>query len=146
MTAPLARTVGWPSSPKVLVHAIAGEFGCYASTRFPGPEEPFGDVEKLAKSGTAVVRVVRLGGDRNKTDDHARVAVDVIADGEGPAEDLAESIATWAVDTSPIRAIGLMIDRAVVEVPPHEVPYADPTVTQFSMVLVTTSRRFESRR
>jgi hypothetical protein len=76
VTAPLARTVGWPSSPKVLVHAIAGEFGCYASTR----------------------------------------------------------------------AIGLMIDRAVVEVPPHEVPYADPTVTQFSMVLVTTSRRFESRR
>lgn len=144
MSAP-PRATGWPSAPYVLVNAIGDRWPVYAATRFPGPESPDGDVQALVGRGLGVVRVLRLGGSRDRITDTARVAVDVVHGSEGAAEDLAETIATWAVDTRPIRAAGLMLDGATVEVPPHELPYADPTVSQFSMVLVTSSRRIETR-
>lgn len=140
MTA-VARTTGWPSVPKVLVYAIGDRFDCYAATRFPS------DLQQLAAGGTGVTRVVRLGGaNRDQHTDQARVAIDVVHASEGQAEDLAENIRAWLTDTSTtVRAAGAMLDRLVCEVAPHEVPYADPSVSQFSMILVASSRRMETR-
>lgn len=143
MSAPAAgRITGWPSVPKVLVAAIGNMFGCYVATRFPGPGNPSGDIQSLIASGVGVVRVVRVGGSLfDRHTDQARVAVDVIHADEAQAEDLAENIRTWMVDTSPIHGAGLMLDGAAVEVAPHEVAYTDPTVSQFSATYVVSSRR-----
>lgn len=138
------RTVGWPSVPKVLVDAIGERFDCYTATRFPGPQSPDGDVQAIVASGHGVVRITRLGGPRDRVTDQGRIAVDVIHADEALAEDLAEEIATWLVDTRPIRGAGLMLDGATVEVSPHEVPYPDPSVSQFSAIYLTSARRIEA--
>lgn len=140
MTAP-ARTVGWPSVPKVFVDAISTQTGARVATRFPT------DLQQLAESGTGVVRVIRIGGSNvDAHTDQARVAIDVVHATEGQAEDLAETIRAWLIDRdTTVRGAGAMLDRVVCEVAPHEVPYTDPSVSQFSMVLVASSRRMESR-
>lgn len=142
MSAPAPeRTTGWPSVPKVLVSVIGARFGCYTATRFPGPSDPAGDVQAIAKSGGAVVRVVRLGGPRDRITDQARIAIDVIAGSEAQAEDLAELIAEWLIDDPAITDGVAMLDRVTVEVAPHPVPYTDPSVVQFSSTFVASSRR-----
>lgn len=144
MSAP-ARTTGWPSIPKILVHGIADRFGCYVATRFPGPQNPQGDLQQIVRRGTAVVRVVRIGGNRDDVTDYARIAVDVVEATEARAEDLAENIATWLIDDTAISTPavpGAVLDRITVEIAPHVAPYTDPTIAQFSATYVVTARRF----
>lgn len=135
------RTTGWPSVPKVLVDAIGERFDCYAATRFPGPDSPDGDVAEIVAAGYGVVRILRLGGTRDRVTDRATVAIDVIHAGEAQAEDLAENIATWLVDTRPIRGAGRLLDGADVDVAPHSLPYPDPSLSQFSATYVVSARR-----
>lgn len=146
MTGVQPRTTGFPSIPKTLVAGIADRFpGNYVATRFPGPSDPDGDVQTIAGGGHGVIRIVTIGGSRDRFDAHQRVAIDVIAANEGLAEDLAESICTWLLDSRPIRGGGLMLDEATVEVAPHEAPYADPSISQFSATYVVSTRRLEAR-
>lgn len=145
MTSTQPRATGFPSVPRALVAALGERFTVYAATRFPGPGDPYGDVQALIAAGTPVARVLRLGGRRDRLTDYARVVVDVIAADEPTAEDLAEEIATWLADTRPIRAAGLLLDGADVEIAPHPLPYADPSISQFSATYVVSSRRIEAR-
>lgn len=146
MTGVQPRTTGFPSVPKALVAGIADRFpGNYVATRFPGPGDADGDVQQIAAAGHGVVRVTTLGGSRDRVTATQRVAIDVIAANEGLAEDLAEAICTWLLDTRPIRGGGLMLDGATVEVAPHEAPYADPSIAQFSASYVVSTRRLEAR-
>lgn len=146
MTAP-ERTVGYPSIPKVLVAGIANRHPeCYVATRFPSQADPNGDVQTIVRAGGGVVRVLSLGGDRDRVTAQQRVAVDCIAGDEATAEDLAEDVCTWLLDTRPIRVPGQkLLDGADCEVAPHEVPYADPTISQFSATYVVSTRRIEAR-
>jgi hypothetical protein len=140
------RTTGFPSIPRALVGALGDKFpGNYVATRFPGPDDPDGDVQTIVAAGNGVVRVTTLGGSRDKHNATQRVAIDVIEADEGRAEDLAESICTYLLDTRPIRGGGLMLDGADVEVAPHEVPYADPSIAQFSATYAVQTRRLEAR-
>lgn len=146
MTAP-ARTTGFPSVPKVLVSGIADRHPeCYVATRFPSAADPDGDVQTIIRAGGAVVRIVSLGGDRDRLTARQRVAIDVIAGDEAAAEDLAENICTWLLDTRPIRVPGQqLLDGADCEVAPHEAPYADPSISQFSATYAVSTRRIEAR-
>jgi hypothetical protein len=141
------RTTGFPSVPLVLIHVIADRWpNAYVATRFPGPDSAQGDVQGVIKSGGVVVRVLGLGGNRDRFNASQRVAIDVIAASEGEAEDLAEDIATFLIDTRPIRATGIgMVDGAEIESAPAEASYADPTITQFSATYVVQTRRIEAR-
>lgn len=143
----MTRTTGYPSVPQVLVNGIAAVFAdCYVATRFPGPRDPQGDVQAITTAGGRVVRVLGLGGNRDRFTATQRVAVDVIAIDEATAEDLAESICTWLIDTRPIRVPGFpLLDGAEVESAPASVPYTDPTICQFSATYVVSTRRIEAR-
>jgi hypothetical protein len=128
--------------PKVLVAALSDVFApVRVATRFPT------DLQQLVESGTGVVRVIRIGGtNRDQHTDQARVAIDVVHASEGNAEDLAESIRTWLTDRGrTIWGAGAMLDKVECDLAPHEVAYTDPSVSQFSMSIVVSARRMETR-
>jgi hypothetical protein len=141
------RTTGYASIPKVLVAGLGDRYaGAYVATRFPSAADPNGDVQTITGAGGSVIRVMSLGGDRDRINARQRVAVDVIARDEAAAEDLAEDICTWLLDTRPIRVPGQqLLDAAECEIAPHELPYADPTISQFSATYVVSTRRIEAR-
>lgn len=122
----------WPSVPKALAAALYEQFGS-GSTRLPHPLE------------LPAIQVRRIGGQDDGFTDRARVDVVVIADDEEEAEQLAEHIRSFLVDTSPIRGAGLLLDGAKTEVAPYQVPYGDssnPDRAQFLATYVVDSRRF----
>lgn len=134
MTTP-ART-GWPAVDKALVPAIRDLFGGHVATKFPGA------IVEMARNGTAVVRVRRVGGSNpDRHTDQSRVVVDVIHADEDSAEALAEAIRVWLSDTRPIRGGGVLLDGAVAEVAPVNVNFPDPDVAQYSATYLVSARR-----
>jgi hypothetical protein len=133
---------GWPPVSTALVAALGVLLPeAWVATRFPAHQP---SVQDLLAKGTTVVRVIRNGGTRDRDDDHARIGVDVIAPDEDTAENTAEAIATWMVDTRPIRGAGFLLDGADTEVAPHPVPYPDPEAAQFAAFYVVHSRRIDA--
>ena len=142
----MTRTVGFPSVPLVLINAIADlKPNAYVASRFPGPGDQQGDVQAIVAAGGVVVRVLGVGGSRDRITANQRVAVDVIAATEAAAEDTAEDIATFLLDTRPIRGGGFMVDAAEVESAPTQGAYPDPAISQFSATYVVSTRRIEAR-
>lgn len=124
----------WPSVPKALAAALYDAVEpAFAGTRLTHPLD------------LPAVWVRRLGGVDDGVTDRARVDVVVIHEDEEQAEQLAERIRSYLVDTSPIRGAGLLLDGATTEVAPHQVPYSDsdnPDRAQFSATYVIESRRW----
>ena len=142
----MTRTVGYPPVPVVLIAVIADRHpNAYVATRFPGPSDAQGDVQTIIAAGGVVIRVLGLGGDRDRVTAHQRIAIDVIAGSEPEADDVSEDIATFLLDTRPLRGAGYMVDGVDVESAPAEVPYADPAITQYSATYVVSTRRIEAR-
>lgn len=122
----------WPSVPAALADALFNEVGAGA-TRLNYPLD------------IPSVLVRRIGGPDDGHTDRARVDVVVIHDDEDQAEQLAEHVRSFLVDTSPIRGAGLLLDGATTEVGPYQVPYQDsdnPERAQFLATYVIESRRF----
>lgn len=137
MTTP-PRT-GWPAADKTLVAAVSDRFQVFAATRFPS------DLMGIVREGTPVVHIRRIGGtNADRHTDQARVVVDVIAADEDTAEDLAETIRIWLLDTRPIRGGGVLLDGASVEVAPVNANFTDPEVSQYSATYVISSRRISA--
>ncbi len=126
----------------------------------PGPTRRFPDVQRLLVVGleplvgvgrTAVetpddledrmpfVRIMRVGGGRDRLNDQPTVDIDVFAATYTAAENLAEQIAEWLIGPpSGIREF----DRVTCEVAPRELPWVDDnTVRRWGATYRTVTRR-----
>lgn len=68
------------------------------------------------------VRVMRIGGPRDRLNDHATVDVDVFAASYTAAETLAETISEWLCGPPPGAR---ELDRVDCDVAPRELPWSD---------------------
>jgi hypothetical protein len=84
------------------------------------------------------VRVMRVGGGRDRINDLPTVDVDVFAATFTAAEALAEDIDAWLVGPPPAPRV---FDRVEVEIAPRELPWGDGTVRRFNATYRIVSRR-----
>lgn len=85
------------------------------------------------------VRVLRVGGGRDRINDYPTVDVDVFAPTYAAAEAMAEAIDAWLVGPPPGPRV---FDRVEVEVAPRELPWGDEsTVRRFNATYRIVSRR-----
>lgn len=126
MTTPFLR---FPDVQRVLVTDLAALVGADRTAI----ETPPNLAELLP-----FVRVVRVGGGRDRINDQPTVDIDVFAATYTAAEELADQIDTWLVGPPPTPRV---FDRVEVEVAPRELPWGDGTVRRFNATYRIFSRR-----
>ncbi len=127
MTGPIWR---FPDVQRVLVDALPALVGA-------------GRVAARTPSNLAevlpFVRVLRIGGGRDRINDYPTVDVDTFAATYAQAEELAELVDAWLVGPPPTPSA---FDRVEVEVAPRELPWGDgTTVRRFNATYRIVSRR-----
>lgn len=103
-------------------------------------QRPDVDLQQLVSTHGAVIRIRRSGGQQQRWQTVARVVVEVYAKTYTTAWDVAEAVAGEGgrLTSSPYRAGGWLIDRAVSESANTEQPY--PNLRVIAAVLRLTTR------
>ena len=107
----------WPRSARVVGAALDGLGTVVGETGT--------DLQTLLSGGGRVVRVRRIGGTDDRVTDFARVDVRVYAIDLSDAETTAE-VARQRLISGPVATAHGVLDRAVTEVGPQEIPSPDP--------------------
>lgn len=98
-------------------------------------------LQTLLADGSRVIRVRRIGGTDDGVTDRARIDVNVYAVDLSAAEDTAE-LARQRLISGPAATPHGVLDRAVTDVGPHEIPSPDSE----SYRIVSTTYRVSARR
>lgn len=121
----------FPDLVKLLVPAL--EVWVDGDPGRTGPETP-DDLQ----ARMPFVRVMKLGGGRDRLNDAATVSIDVFADGYTAAETLAEDIAQWLCGPPPPLPV---LDRVEIDVSPRQLPWGDERVFRFQAQYTVVTRR-----
>jgi len=86
------------------------------------------------------IRVTRAGGPRDRLNDYARLAVDVLDDDYTRGHATAEDVAAF-LEPGRLRYGAVLIDRVVVDSAPQEVAPWAPGIFRFEAAYTVVSRR-----
>lgn len=122
-------------SPFPDVHAVLALVLADLAATVDGPRLP-ANFQKVMP----IIRVIRIGGSSDQITDRPRIGVDVYAATYPDSWNIAEAVRQRLISGPHITSEGCL-DRAVVEVGPHEIPWPDDLVRYHTATYTCALRR-----